>query len=218
MLALLLQLCVTLGLGSVVAYGKTHDRAPTGLIVWGQDYSGMSRTQVSSQIKERIPNSVVFQEQDYPLMMDRSYAEIEKWLDQVFQVPTGFWITDMIQTLSLPSKVIPASDFGLDREDVIAQLQSLVTIIKQPMVSPMVVYSKGQLVKTDGQAGQELDIERTWLKIASEHGQKQVALVVNSLPAQPDATDIARVKNIIGDYTMYFNSQDEQSKEYDSHL
>ncbi|TGE36744.1 vanomycin resistance protein VanB [Desulfosporosinus fructosivorans] len=206
--ALLLQLFITLGLGSVVAYGKTHDRAPAGLIVWGQDYSGMSRIQVSSQIKDRIPNSLLFQEQDYPLKMDRSYEEIDKWLDQVFQVPTGFWFTDIIQILSLPSKVIPSSDFGLNREDILAQLQALSAIINKPMVSAMITYSKGQLVKTDGQAGQEVDIERTWLKIASEHEQKQVALVVNNLPPQPDLADISRVEDIIGDYTTYFNSLD----------
>ncbi|MHB8076957.1 VanW family protein [Desulfosporosinus fructosivorans] len=206
--ALLLQLFITLGLGSVVAYGETHDRAPAGLIVWGQDYSGMSRIQVSSQIKDRIPNSLLFQEQDYPLKMDRSYEEIDKWLDQVFQVPTGFWFTDIIQILSLPSKVIPSSDFGLNREDILAQLQALSAIINKPMVSAMITYSKGQLVKTDGQAGQEVDIERTWLKIASEHEQKQVALVVNNLPPQPDLADISRVEDIIGDYTTYFNSLD----------
>lgn len=185
MLALLLQLCVTLGLGSVVAYGKTHDRAPSDLIVWGQDYSGMSRIQVSSQLKERIPNLVSFKEQDYPLKMDRSYEEIKKWLDQVFQVPTGFWFTDILHSLARPSKVITSNDFGLNREEILAQLQSLSKIINKPMISATITYSNSRLVKTDGQVGQELDIEGTWLKITHEHEQKRIELVVNDVPALP---------------------------------
>jgi len=40
-MALLLQLSVTLGLGTVVAYGN-DDKAPSGMIVWNQDFSGLS--------------------------------------------------------------------------------------------------------------------------------------------------------------------------------
>lgn len=208
MLALLLQLCVTLGLGSVVAYGKTHDRAPSDLIVWGQDYSGMSRIQVSSQLKERIPNLVSFKEQDYPLKMDRSDEEIEKWLDQVFQVPTGFWFTDILHSLASPSEVITSNDFVLNREEILAQLQSLSMIINKPMISATITYANGRLVKTDGQVGQELDIEGTWLKITREHEQKRIELVVNDVPAQPDKVDLTKIRDITGDYTTYFNSQD----------
>ena len=42
-MALLLQLSVSLGLGVVVTYGYTHDRAPSGLIAWGRDFSGLNR-------------------------------------------------------------------------------------------------------------------------------------------------------------------------------
>lgn len=206
--ALLLQLCITLGLGSVVAYGKTYDCAPSGLIVWGQDYSGMSRIQVSSQLKERIPKLVSFKEQDYPLKLDRSYEEIEKWLDQVFQVPTGFWFTDILHSLARPSKVITSNDFGLNREEILSQLQSLSMIINKPMIPATLTYSNGRLDKTDGQVGQELDIEGTWLKITREHEQKRIELVVNDVPTQPDAADISKIRNIIGDYTTYFNPQD----------
>jgi len=208
MVALLLQLCFTFGLGSFVAYGKTHDLAPSGLILWGQDYSRMSRIQVSSQIKERIPNLVSFKKQDYPLKMDRSYEEIEKWLDKVFQVPTGFWFTDILQSLAHPTKVISTNDFGLNREDIFVQLKSLSMIINKPMIPATITYSNGRLIKTDGQVGRELDIEGTWQKIASEHEQKRIELVVNDVPAQPDIVDLAKIREITGDYTTYFNSQD----------
>ena len=208
MVALLLQLCITLGLGSAAAYGTTYDRAPSGLIVWGQDYSGMSRIQVFSRLKERIPNLVSFKEQDYPLKMDRSYEKIEKWLDQVFPVQTGFWFTDILHSLAGPSKVITANDFGLSREEILAQLQSLSLIINKPMVSATISYSSGRLVKTDGQVGRKLDIEGSWLKITREHEQRRIELVVNDVPAQPDKADLAKIRDVIGDYTTYFNSQD----------
>ncbi|MFZ3131617.1 MAG: VanW family protein [Desulfosporosinus sp.] len=206
--ALLLQLSLTLGLGSVVAYSKTYDRAPSGLIVWGQDYSGMSKIQVSSQIKERIPNLVSYKGQDYPLRMDRSYGEIEKWLDQVFQVPTGFWFTDILHSLARPPIVITANDFGLNKEEILAQLKALGMNINKPMISAAITYSNGRLVKTDGQVGQELDIEGTWLKITREHEQERIELVVNDVSVQPDKVDLMKIRDIIGDYTTYYNSQD----------
>lgn len=206
--ALLLQLCVTLGLGSVVAYDKTHDRAPSGLIVWDKDYSGMSRSQVSTQVKERIPNRVSFKNQDYPLKLDRSYEAIEKWLDQVFQVPTGSWYADIRESLIRPSKVITAYDFGLDREEILAQLQSISKSINRPMIAARISYANGLLVNTDGHVGQELDIEGTWQKIIREHEQKTIELVVNDVPARPDNVDLIKIRDILGDYTTYFNSQD----------
>jgi len=207
-LALLLQLCFTLGLGSVVAYGRTYDRAPSGLIIWGQDYSGMSRIDVSTQLKERIPKLVSFKTQDYPLNLDRSYEKIEIWLDEVFQVPTGFWFTDLLQSLEDPSKVITADGFGLNSEDIHSQLQSLSAIINKPMISAKITYLNGQSVMTAGQVGQELDIEGTLLKITSEHEKKRIDLVVNYVPAEPDNEDLTKITNIIGDYTTYFNAQD----------
>lgn len=207
-MALLLQLCITLGLGSVVAYGTTFDRAPFSLIVGGQDYSGMSRSKVSSQLKERIPKWVCFADQDYPLSLDRSYEEIDHRLDQVFQVPTGSWFTDMLQSVVRPSVVTASKGFGLNREEILAQLQSLSRIINKPMISATVTYSKGQLVKTDGQVGKVLDIEGTWLRITNEYEHKKVELIVNDVPVQPDTVDLTKVKDIMGDYTTYFNSQD----------
>ncbi|MGI6119865.1 MAG: VanW family protein, partial [Desulfosporosinus sp.] len=59
-----------------------------------------------------------------------------------------------------------------------------------------------------GQAGQELDIEANWQKIKREHEKKKIELVVNNIPAQPNATDISKIRDIIGDYTTFFNPKD----------
>ncbi|EGW36140.1 VanW family protein [Desulfosporosinus sp. OT] len=208
MTALLLQFCVTLGLGTVVAYGNTHDLAPSGLIIWGQDFSGLSRTQVSTQLKEKVPKIVTFRGHDYPLKLDRSYAEIEKWLDQVFQATTGFWFSDLIHSLTRPFLIISPNTLELNREEIIAQLQSLGGIINKPMHPATISYSDGRLQKKDGEPGQKLDIEGTWLRIEHEHEQKRVALIVNDVPALPGASDLSKIKNIMGDYTTYFSPQD----------
>ncbi len=207
-LVLLLQLFVTLGLGSVVAYGKTHDRAPSGLIVWGQDYSGMTRSQVSSQIKERIPNLIAFKEQDFHLSMDRSYEKIEEWLDQVFEVPTGIWFTDIMHTLARSPKVITADDFGLNKEDILNQLQSISKTINKAMIPATITYSDGRLVRSDGQVGQELDIEATWLKMTLEQDKKRIEPVLTDVPVQPNSVDLLKIQDIVGDYTTFYNPQD----------
>jgi len=88
------------------------------------------------------------------------------------------------------------------------QLQSLSKIIDKPMRPATIAYADGRWEKTDGQAGQELDIEGTWLKIVCEHERKQVAVVVKDIPALPDVEDITKIQSILGDYTTYFNAQD----------
>jgi vancomycin resistance protein YoaR len=207
-MALLLQFSVTLGLGTVVAYGKAHDRAPLGLIVWGQDLSGLSRIQVFSELKNRIPNAVLYKEHVYPLKLDRSDAEIEAWLDQVFPVTSGSWLSDVLHNLTRPSISISPNNIGLNHEEVIAQLQSLSQIINKPMRPATITYSEGRLEKTDGQPGQELDIEGTWQKISQEHEHKLVAVVVKDVPTLPNFKDIAKIQNVLGDYTTYFNPHD----------
>lgn len=207
-MALLLQLSVTLGLGTAVAYGNAHDRAPSGMIIWGQNFSGLSRIQVSTKLKSMVPNAVSYKEQVYPLKMDRSNAEIEAWLDQVFPVTTGSWLTDALNNLTRPTIFTSPHNIGLNKEEIILQLQSLSKIINKPMRPATIVYSDGRLEKTDGQAGQELDIEGTWLKITQEHHQKQVAVVVKDVPAMPDIEEITKIQSVLGDYTTYFNSQD----------
>lgn len=207
-MVLLLQLSVTLGLGTVVAYGNAHERAPSGLIVWGRDFSGLSRIQVSSQLKNMIPNAVSYKEHIYPLKLDRSNAEIEAWLDQVFPVTTDSWFSETLHNLTSFSVFISPNNIGLNKEEIITQLQSLSKIINEPMHPATIAYSDGQFEKTDGQAGQELDIEETWLKIVSEHEHKQVAVVVKDMPVVPDVKGITEIQSVLGDYTTYFNPQD----------
>ena len=207
LIVLLLQLCITLVLGTVVSYGNTHDQAPAGLIVWGQDLSGLSRTQISSLLKEKIPNSVTYKDQVFPLKTDRTYEGIEQWLDLVFPITTGSKVVDVLSSLARSPNGIAKDGIRIDRNEIIAQLEGISKIISQPMHKATIVYKDGRLEKTEGQSGQEVDIEATWLKITQEHVNK-VEVVTKEISVQPSIADLAKTKDILGDYTTYFNAQD----------
>jgi len=208
--ALLLQVCFTLGLGTVVSYGNTRDRAPSGLIVWDEDLTGLSRAQVSALIRDKLPTSVTYEEQVYPLKWDKTYAEIELWLDQVYPVTTGSWVADVLQNLARPSTITSFDSIRLNQAEILAQLQAFSMVINQPVRSATISFVDGKLKKSDGVSGKELDIEATWLKIAQEHKQKHVEAVVNVVHAKPSTADINKIGDNLGDYTTYFNPQDKQ--------
>ena len=209
-IALLLQVCITLGFGTAVSYGNTHDRAPSGLMVWGLDLSGLSRAQVSALLKDKLPNAVTYKDQVYPLKWDRTYAELELWLDQVYPVTTGSWLADALQNLARESTVASLDSIKLDRDEIIAQLKALSIDINQPPLLATISFVDGLLKKTDGLSGEELDIEATWQKISQQHNQKDVEAIVNVIPAKPSTADISKINDVLGDYTTYFNPQDGQ--------
>jgi len=208
--ALLLQLSVTLGFGAVVSYGNTRDRAPSGLKIWDQDISGFSREQVSALIIEKLPNKVTYEDEVYPLKWERSYAEIEQWLDQVYPVTKGSWVADILQNLARPLNISSFDSIRLDQAEIIAQLQAFSRIINQPAQAASIEFVDGQLKKTDGVVGKELDIEATWTKIFQEKVQKHLEAVVNIVPAKPSTADISKIGDNLGDYSTYFNPQDQQ--------
>ena len=207
-LILIFQLGVTLGLGTVVAYGNERDRAPTGLVVWGRDFSGLSKIQVATQLKAMIPNVVSYKDHVYPLKTNRSNAQIDTWLDQVFPISSGSWLADAIRNLARPVVATSSNSIGLNKEEIITQLQELSRHIDQPMRLSTITYSEGRLERTYGQSGERLDIDGTWLKLSQEHKSRQVEAVVAEVPAQPGVADIMKIQSILGDYTTYFNSQD----------
>lgn len=208
-LALLLQLCVTLAFGAVVSYGNTHDKAPSGLMIWGQDISGFRRDQVSALIRKKLPDTVMYEDQAYQLRWDRTFNEIEHWLDKVYLVPTGSWAADIFKNLARPLIVSSSDSILLDKAEIIEQLQAFSRVINQPAEAAEIEFVDGKFKKTEGQAGKELDIEATWLKISQE-GEPVVEAIVNVIPATPSTADINKIRDNLGDYTTYFNPLDQQ--------
>ncbi|MDP4125340.1 MAG: VanW family protein [Bacillota bacterium] len=207
-MVLLVQLIVTLGLGTAVTYANVHDRAPSGLDVWGQDFSGLSKSEVSNHLKGMIPNTVSYKGRVYPLSTDRSNTEIDTWVNQVFPVSSGSWFLDTIHILGRRDDAISLSNLGLNKEEIIPQLEELSRHIDQPTRLSTIAYSEGRLVRTLGQSGEKLDIESTWLKLSLEHRSRQVEAVVAEVPSEPSNSDIMKIQSILGDYTTYFNAQD----------
>jgi vancomycin resistance protein YoaR len=203
---LLLQFSVTLSLGSVIAYGSTRDCAPTGLIIWGRDFSGLNRAEVFSQLKEEIPESVAFQGKVFPLKLVHSYTKIESWLNQSIPPASGIWVKDVLQTLKDKPETSPILE--LDMGEITSQLKTISAQINKPMIPAAISYSDHILNKTNGQEGLALDIDATWQKIANEHKQKQVEAVVKKIPIVPDLAKINEIKDVLGDYTTYFNPQE----------
>lgn len=205
---LVLQLGVTLGLGTVVAYGNGHDRAPKGLIVWGQDFSGLSKVQVFSRLKSMIPNVISYNGNIYPLKTDRTNTDINIWLDQIFPVSSGSRLSDAIHILASNNVKVSPNSIELNKEEIIKQIQGLSKNIDQPIRLSTITYSEGKLERTFGQSGKKLNIERTWLKVSQEHQSRQVEAVVEEIPAKPGVSDIKKIQSKLGDYTTYFNPQD----------
>ncbi|AET68917.1 putative vancomycin resistance protein [Desulfosporosinus orientis DSM 765] len=206
---LLLQLCVTLGFGAVITYAKTRDRAPSGLVVWGQNFSGMTRSQLSAQIRERLPETIVFQDQVFPLSLDSTYAEIEHWLDQVFPASKGSFMKNVLQNLTRSFRAAALSDhIKLDQAEIMPQLESISRSIDQPARTATVEFADGQLIRSKSVSGIKFDIDGTWQKLSQEHQQKQVDAVVDIVFPKPSTEDLAQISDNLGDYTTYFNSQD----------
>lgn len=208
LIVIMLQLGVTLGLGATAAFGHAQDRAPDGFIIWGQDLSGLGRADSFSKIKNKIPTSVSYDGQIFPLKLDQSYADVQKWLDQFFPRTTGVWFADALHYLSHAAEWSSTQAISLNREEIISQLEKIETRIDKPSRPATIAYQDGRLVRTEGQEGRTLDIDKTWEKISETHGNKTVPMVVHVVSPQPALSDLMNVKDILGDYTTFFNVQD----------
>jgi len=205
---LLIQLVVSLGMGSGVAYGNAYNRAPSGLIIWNENLSGLSRSQVIKRLFNSLPTAVTYKGTVYPLKLDLTHAGIEQLLDKVFMDNKGFWFVDFLQSLSKPPLSEISKKIGLNRGEVISQLKTLSKSIDQPMRPATIEFAGGHLIRTAGYAGQELDVKGTWAKLEQEHKSRQVPVVIKSVSPKPDSTDVTNVKNVLGDYTTYFDPQE----------
>ncbi|WP_088186254.1 VanW family protein [Desulfosporosinus sp. FKA] len=203
---LLVQLCVTLSLGSVATYASTHDRAPSGLIIWGRNFSGLNRAEIASELKKEIPDVIVYQGKSFPLKLERSYAKIDNWLNQIFPPVSGVWYLDVLQSLMHKPVLNPVLE--LDRDDIVSQLKAIGAQIDKPMIPATISYLNRHFEKTSGQNGQALNIDATFHKITNDHVNKQVEAVVQKISVQPTPVEIDKIKDVLGDYTTYFNPQD----------
>lgn len=71
--------------------------------------------------------------------------------------------------------IVSSSDsISLNKAEILTQLHEFSRVINQTGRSATIEFVDGQLKRTDGLSGKELDIEATLLRISHEHEQKNV--------------------------------------------
>ncbi|MHB8125472.1 MAG: VanW family protein [Desulfitobacteriaceae bacterium] len=206
---LFLQLIVTIGSGSSIAYGLGKDKAPTGLTLWGKDLSGLNQTNALEVLELEIPKEVIYKDRIFPLDTTQSRVLLKKWLDRHYPPTQGVWIINaLINIGNLANPRGDLSPFTLNRDEIVSQLEKLKSQVEAKPLPASIVNQNGKLVRQLGQLGTELDVEATWQKILHSNNGKPVALVVKAIEIHPDTKDINSIQSILGDYTTYFSPQD----------
>lgn len=204
---LLIQLIITAGIGTSVAYGVGHDKAPNGLHYLGVDLSGLSESEALQRLEQKIPAEVSFNGQVFPLVTTQSRVLIATWLHEQY-TNTGKGLGATISFLQRQLKPLQGPEPFLDRNEIIFQLEHLKKHVDHPSQPAKITYSNGNLIRQPAQAGLELDIEKSWQDLIKSSGVAQVPLEVKKIILKPSDRDIAMIQSVLGDYTTYFNSQD----------
>ncbi len=200
---LVLQVLVTVLVGSSIAYGLEHDKAPTGFRVWGKDLSGVTESQAWAEIEAVIPTEVLYNGSKFPLETSRSRQSLTNWLHEQYVPASG---------LAAPFRFL-AGRLSLEppqillKDEIMPQLESLKTKINREPRAASIVYQGSKLVKKGGQTGIELNLEESWSHLLDSNGGS-APLAVTEIPVHPDNTEVDKIQNILGDYTTYFNIND----------
>lgn len=202
---LVLQVLFTVFVGSSIAYGLEHDKAPAGLRVWGKDLSGLSESEAWAQLEELIPTEVIYHGSMFPLDTTRSRQALKDWLHQQYEPESGL----MAPLRLLAGKLSGEQPVLILREEIMPQIENLKTKINRRPLPASISYERGELVRHGGQTGLELNLEQSWQRLLNPGGQP-VSLSVAEIPAHPNDADIEAIKDILGDYTTYFNPKDKE--------
>ncbi|MFZ3101331.1 MAG: VanW family protein [Desulfitobacteriaceae bacterium] len=206
---LLLQLIVTIGIGSSVAYGLGKDKAPNGLTLWGTDLTGINQTKALAELELKIPKEIIYKDRKFSLDTTQSRVLLKKWLNEQYPPAQGAWIINaLINIRNLVNTRSALPQYALNREEIIPQLEKLKSQVEAEPLLANIVNHDGRLVRQPGKSGTELDVNATWQKILNSNDGNPVAVVVKAIEVHPDTQDVNSVQNILGDYTTYFNAQD----------
>lgn len=197
------QLLLSILLGTSVAYGAGHDKAPEGLMVWGKNLSGMSQAEAFASLKESIPAEVVYEEEIFPLELSQSYQDLESWLSGQYTPMTGNWLTDSFEYIRRLA-LTPESPQKLNKDEIYPQLEKLSRNINRSGYAAQLSYGEGKLLVKEGAGARSFNIEASWEALQQSQGQEPVALIVEAADIHPTAAELNRVKDTLGDYTTYF--------------
>ncbi len=201
-----LQLLVTLTIGAAVSYALESDKAPKGLVIWGKNLTGLTYHQAVEELENLIPKAVVFDNITYKLDTSKSRAKLRE-LIRLAYVKDGENSFSRVWNF-LAGKSVMTLDNPLDEEEITRQLEQFKSAIDREPKPASIKYSQGRFVITDEVRGQSLDIELSRQRIREGVNTQVVPLAVNLTEASPLKTDLTEIKDVLGDYTTYFNPSD----------
>jgi len=198
------QLFLSILLGTSVAYGAGHTKAPEGLLIWGKDLSGMTEEEAVGILKGEIPSAVVYEEKVFPLELTQTHNELENWVDHQYSPATGHWITDAFEYMKRLTQT-PEPSQRLSQDEILPQLEELSRITNRQGKSARLTYENGELILEKGSEGATLNLEASWEALRQRQGNQPVPLVVDAIEVHPTTAEFQQVKDKLGDYTTYFN-------------
>lgn len=205
---LCLQISISTALAASVAYGLGKDRAPQNFNILGENLTGQSPEQALANIEKRFPQGVSYQGQVFPLHLDQTKAKWRRWLDSQYSPTGGSWFADAFKYLARGAGPTSPSPELLDKNEVLTQLNRVKAKLDRSPRVAQIVFKNRQLIRTKGEKGLSVDVRGTWQELLTKSPGEIEPLQVKTLLPQPDDAQLEEVKDVLGDYTTYFDPDD----------
>lgn len=202
---LFLQIAASITVATSVTYGMDYSKAPNGFQVWGIDLSGLNQEEGYQRLVEEIPSEVSYQNLTYPLIVTQSQQNLRGWLNKKLTPESNSWWVNALNNLKRmgPEQLSPEP---LDKNEVYPQLENIAQKIDKQGKSARIQMQNGQFVVQADSPTIGMDVPASWEQLNQSRNVKPVPLVINSQEIAPNATDLRKIKDKIGDYTTYFDS------------
>jgi len=152
--------------------------------------------------------NLVFDDQTVPLYFPDSYKKLITWVNEQYTSDSMTGIIAGTITYLNPFSRIKSYPAPLyDEKEVKERLQAIKTLVDADPVPATLTYQDGRLVLTPGKEGRLLNVEKTWQVIA-EAQDCEIIPVIERIRETPSSADLREVKDLIGDYTTYFNPKE----------
>lgn len=208
---LFLQIAISIPLATSITYGMDYPKVPKGFQVWGKDLSGLNQEEGYHQLEGEIPREVSYKDTTYPLTITQSEQNLRDWLNkQLAPESKSWWINALLYLKRMnPQQLSPDH---LDKNEIYPQLESLAQQINKNGKSASIQILSGQFVVQPGLPSVTVDVPTSWERLSQSKTLdpvSPVSLVVNVQDVSPNATDLHKINDKLGDYTTYFNPSNE---------
>lgn len=204
-----LQVVISISLASSLTYALDYAKIPQGFQVWGKDLSGLSLAEGYDQLEKEIPYEVSYKDESYPLTITQSKQNLSEWLNLKLRPDSKFWWDNALTYLKRMG-VQQLSPDRLDQKEVMPQLESIAKQINQKGQAANIQMKNGKFTVQAGSPSITVDVPKSWECLNQSEGSKTVPLVVNVQNLAPNESDLRKIKDKLGDYTTYFNPDQEE--------